>query len=129
MKKKAAISHSGMAGMRNPIPMDAMQANCSWTPTYYAGGTAYDNAGMNIDTRGRSNAPKWPNGGMIGREIGDRNYTVQAFTGYPLSTVGAGQWRRGKLVQFKQPTSMHSARLGSKMYDPTDTNTWLGSNN
>ncbi len=52
----------------------------------------------------------------------DRNYDVQAFTGYPTSTVPAGQWARGTLLRSAQPVVMLGA-LGP-MYDPTDPATW-----
>lgn len=52
----------------------------------------------------------------------DRNYDVQAYTGYPTSSVPAGRWNRGVLYRQAQPV----LRLTSPgpMFDPSDARTW-----
>lgn len=59
--------------------------------------------------------------GGITRPIGDRHYDVQQFTGYPTSTVGEGQWVRGRIVRTATPVLRPSGRE-LFMYDPTNAN-------
>lgn len=61
---------------------------------------------------------------MMSRPMGDRNYDVQRFTGYPIANYSEGQWVRGSLVQMDAPTGLRSNPRYLKMYDPTDINTW-----
>lgn len=68
--------------------------------------------------------PSWPKGGMVSKEMGDRNYTVQKFTGAPISTVGEGQWYRGNVVRFDS-YGFRPNPHGLDMFDPTnDANRW-----
>jgi hypothetical protein len=41
---------------------------------------------------------------MVTRRLADRNYDVQQFTGYAVSTVPGGGWVRGQTVRVNQPT-------------------------
>ena len=79
--------------------------------------------GNGLDTRGRVNtSPGWPNGGMVSRPVGDRNYDVQMFTGNSVSTVAGGGWVRGQLLR-QGTVEFHPAKPPI-MYDPTDPRTW-----
>lgn len=52
----------------------------------------------------------------------DRNYDVQAFTGYPTSSVPAGRWNRGVLYRQAMPT-LRLTSMGP-MFDRSDPRTW-----
>lgn len=68
--------------------------------------------------------PNWPAGGyLVTNPLDDRNWDIQQFTGYPVSTVQPGQWERGQIVRMFTP-NLHPAPLGLFMYDPTDPTTW-----
>lgn len=73
-------------------------------------------------TTGRFGVEPSPIASPGGTRSFERNYDVQAFTGYPASTVAAGQWYRGQLVRQFQP-STHLTPI-PPMYDPTDPRTW-----
>jgi hypothetical protein len=106
----------------------------SWTPDYSKPGrhAGYDSnilvgtppgRAIAFDETGRvRREPMWPQGGMVSRPVVDRNYDVQQFTGYSVSTVRAGQWARGARAGFVTPT-WHPAKPPI-MYDPTDPDTW-----
>ena|SRR5438445_6197255 len=80
-------------------------------------------AGTSTDVRGRiETTPQWPEGGyVLSRPMQDR-WDVQQFTGYPTSTVGEGNWVRGKLIRMFQVELRTPRELF--MYDPTDVTTW-----
>jgi hypothetical protein len=129
-KRYRKDAHHGLPLDNNPIPAGTMeqtvvQSAYPGAAQYKAGASFVDKPGRSVASRGRTAVePKWPSGGyMMTRPTADRNYTVQAFTGYPTATVGAGKWQRGKLVRTNTPT-LSLATLGHRMYDPTDVTTW-----
>lgn len=67
--------------------------------------------------------PSWPEGGFTTRRFPERNWSIQQFTGYPVSNVQAGQWARGGIVRLYQP-AFRPPMLGLNAYDPTDPNSW-----
>lgn len=67
--------------------------------------------------------PQWPAGGFSFNRMDDRNWDVQQFTGYPVSTVGEGRWVRGQIVRRFSP-QFRPPMLGYFAYDPTDPATW-----
>lgn len=73
---------------------------------------------------GRYSVDRWPadQPAEAGRRF-ERNYDVQAFTGYPVSTVRAGQWARGVLYRQAMP-ALQLSQPALPMYDPTDPRTW-----
>lgn len=73
-------------------------------------------------TTGRFSVERGPEAADTRTRAFERNYDVQAFTGYPASTVAAGQWYRGQLVRQFMPT-YHVTPI-PPMYDPTDPRTW-----
>lgn len=79
---------------------------------------------MRSDIRGRFNtSPAWPQGGMVSRPMDDRRFEVQAFTGFPVSTLSTGRWNRGILYRANQPV-LKSSKRSLYMYDPTNPSTW-----
>ena len=68
----------------------------------------------------------WPLGGVYGGSVGgpgaargiDRNWDVQAFTGFPVSTVPAGAWARHGAVRGSQPATALGPIVHA--YDPTN---------
>ena len=80
---------------------------------------------VGVSTFDRVNtSPAWPAGGFVTRPMADRNYTVQQYTGYSVSTVPRGAWVRGQIIRQYQP-EIHPPMLGYFAYDPTDPSTWV----
>jgi hypothetical protein len=68
--------------------------------------------------------PNWPAGGyMVTRPMDERMWSVQQYTGTPVSNLQAGQWERGQIIRMFTP-SFHPNTLGYWPYDPTDPTTW-----
>jgi len=60
---------------------------------------------------------------MVTKPMDERNWDVQQYTGYAVSTVQGGNWARGQIVRqftpaFRPPT------LGYYPYDPTNPSSW-----
>ncbi len=73
-----------------------------------------------LDQRSRVvNRGGWERNGMVTRPLGQLRYDVQRGTGYSVSTVAEGQWRRGWLFRALFPTMLRPPDLVT-MYDPTD---------
>lgn len=78
---------------------------------------------MMLDTRSRFVIePRWPNGGMVTRPMGDTAYVVQQYTGYPVGKADNSHWVRGQIVRGDTPTLR--PRREPIQYDPTDPRTW-----
>lgn len=91
---------------------------------YAASAANVSPAGNRVTTSGRFLVePVWPEGGYGTRRLADNNWTIQQYTGYPISTVGQGQWVRGQLVRFAVPTLQPDSKF-LFAYDPTDVSTW-----
>jgi hypothetical protein len=73
-------------------------------------------------TTGRFTVERGPEAPAKFERAFDRNYEVQAYTGYPTSNVAAGQWNRGILYRQAQPTLVLQSM--GPMFDPTDARTW-----
>lgn len=101
-------------------------APCCRDCTEHQPGTASTSAARRQDTRGRFLVEPGAQPMQGGVREFDRSWTVQAFTGAPVSTVTAGQWNRGILIRSAQPTV--NLRSPGPMYDPTDPSTWRPAN-
>lgn len=76
-----------------------------------------------VDTRGRfSQGGVWPQGGMVSRPMGDRNWAVQQFTGYAVGTPPGTNWNRGFV--YRWDTAQVRLPRENYMYDPTDPRTY-----
>lgn len=84
--------------------------------------TPCNDQGRKIDTRGRFPTEPEPDvPTRFGRTF-DRNYDVQAFTGYPVATNPQAAWARGVLSRAATPVLLLQS-LGP-VYDPSDPSTW-----
>lgn len=63
--------------------------------------------------------PAWPNGGMVTRNLADRQYDVQQFTGMSYGTVPGTNFDRGILMRYGSPSVIPAPP--TPMYDPTKT--------
>lgn len=61
--------------------------------------------------------PAWPMGGMVSRNLADRQYDVQQFTGNSYSTVPGASYDRGVLYRYSTPVMQCPEPL--PMLDPT----------
>jgi hypothetical protein len=80
---------------------------------------------MAPDIRGRFPVePTWPGGGyMVTAPMDERYWTIQQFTGYPVSNLTPGNWSRGAIIKSISP-NLRPPVLGYYPYDPTDPSSW-----
>ena len=78
------------------------------------------NPGATNDTTERTLIePAWPGGGIVSRNVADRQYDVQQFTGMSYGTVPGTNWNRGALFRYGAPTFKPAPPI--PMYDPSKT--------
>lgn len=75
--------------------------------------------GVNPEDTERFNIePAWPQGGMVSRPMAERNWSVQAYTGYPVSRLPYAGFHRGSLIRGETPVVSLNP-IGAYQYDPT----------